>query len=184
MTQNDLTVDADEWGTVRLFSLDADAPEAAALAQPAGPDAPTLKRLLGADRIDATPVQAARVEDLEGLGLAGFMTEGLGIAPEAVAANRARIDAVRGVVVVVPAKALSGTAQTLEPQPPLRFVGLYREADAAPPTPEIAPSRSAAPMAAATPTAEPAPAAGGGRPGWLVIAGLAVAVIVVLLVVL
>ncbi len=71
------------------------------------------------------------MSDLKGLGLSGYMREGLGIAEDEI--DAARLDALEGVLLVLRSGAFEGATLTLKPRAPLRWIGTYRE--------EIAPVR-------------------------------------------
>jgi hypothetical protein len=83
--------------------------------------------ILGDPDLDPAYVELFYVADLSDIGLAGYLTEGLGIPEAELEADRARLDAVRGPVLVLLSKALHGRAVTLTPDPRLVLIGTYRE---------------------------------------------------------
>ncbi|EAQ05124.1 hypothetical protein OB2597_07560 [Pseudooceanicola batsensis HTCC2597] len=85
-----------------------------------------LREALGVETLDETQIEGAVAEDLEGIGLSGFLIEGIGVDEAAIARDRARIDAVSGSVVIVKGSAFDGAHVPLEPQPPLAHVGTWR----------------------------------------------------------
>ncbi len=136
-------VAAQEAGVVRLFRIDLPAAEIDAFmandragydADGAGAEAPSwpLREALGAEYLDEGFVEVVAVKDIAGLGLAGYLAEGMGIPEEDLAADRAMLDALEGHVLVVGSPAFGGLAQALDPQAPLEPVGLYREAPVRP----------------------------------------------------
>ena len=163
MTDLDTYVTPNETGILRLFSLETDMPEAADLAaalRDQRDDAGTLlARALGASDIDPYWVALIETRDLGSLGLEGYLIEGHDVPPEALAAARPMLDAVRGTVVAVPSRAFGGLAQELDPVPwlvPLTSFDTRRdpvpvapmapaEVDPIPPRPQPEPPRPAAP---------------------------------------
>lgn len=83
--------------------------------------------LLGDPDLDPAYVELFDVADLSDIGLAGYLTEGLGVPDAALATDRARLEAVTGPVLVLLSKALHGREVTLTPDPRLSLIGTYRE---------------------------------------------------------
>lgn len=145
-------VKAEERGLVRLFAVDV---------PPAELDAFDAASALGVEMLDPEQVEVFALADLKGVGLSGYMREGLGIAADEI--DAARLDAFEGVVMVLRSAALGGTEVTLTPQATLRWIGTYRE-ETAPVTFEPLPGASA--RGAATteaPAKRPSDAAMSGR---------------------
>lgn len=86
-----------------------------------------VQALLGDPDIDPAHVELFEVADLSDLGLAGYLTEGLGIADAALVADRPRLDALKGPVLILLSQALHGREVTLTPDPRLTLIGTYRE---------------------------------------------------------
>ena len=110
-----------ERGLVRLFSIDLPAEEIDKLREP------ELAQALGVDALDIDQIDLFTIEDLKGLGLVGYMTEGLGIAEAELADDRTRLDALKGPMLVVRSAAFKGQSATLTIQAPLRWIGTYAE---------------------------------------------------------
>lgn len=146
---------AGEREVVRVFALDLDPNGARAFATPPEGNGAAwpLHEALGAGSLDPEHVEVFPTADLQGVGLADYLAEGLGVDAAAVAPDRARLEAEDGHIVIVHSAAFGGAQQTLTPQPPLRLLGVYRQAQADPPRPAI-PSRADAPPEI-TPTAPP-----------------------------
>lgn len=145
-----------ERGIVRLFALDLPEGEAAGFAGAA------LEEALGAGGLDAQYVEVFPVADLKGLGLSGYMTEGLGIPAEQIEGDRARLDGLKGHVLVLLSGAFGGRAATLTPRAPLRWIGTYTE-EHAPVTFAPLPSDAAAGEVTGGGAAPPSRAAISGR---------------------
>lgn len=146
-------VSGDEHGLVRLFMVDIPPEEVSAF-----DPAPAL----GVEKLDPEQVEMFPLTDLKGLGLSGYMREGLGIAEEEI--DNARLDALKGVVLIIRSAAFGGAAVMLAPKAPLRWIGTYRE-QTAPVRFEQLPGGAAEVEAAPEPPAEkrPSDAAMSGR---------------------
>jgi hypothetical protein len=83
--------------------------------------------LLGDPDIDPAHVELFDVADLSDIGLAGFLTEGLGVPDDALAGDRSRLLGLKGPVLVLLSKALHGREVTLSIDPRLTLIGSYRE---------------------------------------------------------
>jgi len=130
-----------EHGVVRLFTVDLPEAELDDFADDS--DVPSaLQEALGVDRLNTEFVELFRVSTLEGVGLAGYMVDGLGVAEAEVEEDRTRLEALKGPVLIVLSSAFGGHAATLTPKPPLRWIGTYTE-DRAPVNFKPLPSDSA-----------------------------------------
>ena len=123
-------IPASEHGIVRLFTIDLPAADIPAFAEPDhnNDKAPwPLLDALAATGLDENFIEVFPVSDLGEMGLAGYMTEGLGIAGAEIAAQRPQLDRLKGHVLIVLSSAFGGRAQTLAPQSPLRWIGTWSE---------------------------------------------------------
>lgn len=118
-------VTTSEQGLIRLFALDLPSDEVAGLREA------ELARLLGVENIDVDQIDLFSTDDLQGLGLVGYMAEGLGIAPEDLEEDRARLEALKGHLLIVRSAAFKGQYALLTAQAPLRWIGTYPEATSA-----------------------------------------------------
>lgn len=168
-------VTASERGLVRLFALDLPAEEVEKLREA------DLAAMLGVARLDLDQVDLFSSSDLTGLGLTGYMTEGLGIPEEELAPDRARLDALTGHLMVVRSAAFQGEAVTLAPRAPLRWIGTYAEAHS-PVQFEELPSAAAEAQAAPPPRKTPSDAAMSGRVAMVALLVIALLVLVMVLV--
>jgi len=105
---------------LRVFALSL--PDPARLAG----DGPALAALLGLPQIDPAGVEVFETADLSGVGLSTYLTEGDGVAEEALAADRDRLDALKGWVLILRSEAVTGPV-TLAPAAALTFLGRYGE---------------------------------------------------------
>jgi hypothetical protein len=86
-----------------------------------------VANLLGDPDLDPAYIEIFDLAELSGVGLAGYLTEGLGVPAPALAADRARLEALKGPVLILLSKALHGRKVTLTPDPRLTLVGTYAE---------------------------------------------------------
>ena len=121
-----LKVEASEFGFLRVFALDRDE-----IVTRHG-----VANLIGA-LADPDKVEVVDTKDVEALGLTRYLIEGYGIEEDDIADEVDALDAIDGHVALIPTSAFNGQEATLEPSPPLRFIGLYAEAESAPPAPNM-----------------------------------------------
>jgi hypothetical protein len=81
--------------------------------------------LLGLQGLDPDRAELFPVRDLEGVGLTGYLTEGLGLAEAEVDADKARLSALDGYVLILPATALPALPMTVPHTPHLTLIGTY-----------------------------------------------------------
>lgn len=77
------------------------------------PDPALLADLTGATGLDPKGAELVPLDDLEGLGLSGYLTEGLDIARDAVGTNKLRLDALEGYALLLSSQAFKGQAFAL-----------------------------------------------------------------------
>ncbi|UZD90205.1 hypothetical protein [Cognatishimia activa] len=125
-----MKVKAQEHGLIRIFAVDLPPEEADRFDHRTFDDdlgTWPLRDALGADYLDEDFIEFFDVADLEELGLAGYMVQGLGIARKDVDEVRAQIDQISGHVLIVLSNAFDGFEQTLNPKAPLRWIGTFEE---------------------------------------------------------
>ncbi|KAF0114698.1 MAG: hypothetical protein FD150_1407 [Rhodobacteraceae bacterium] len=83
--------------------------------------------LLGDADLDPAYVELFDIAELSDIGLAGYLTEGLGVPDAALTADRARLDALKGPVLILLSKALHGREVTLTLDPRLTLISTYLE---------------------------------------------------------
>ena len=128
-----------ERGRIRVFSLSMSKDEAENL---------ELGRALGKAPDDPSRVEVFPVSNLEGLGLAGYLIEGCGVAESQIAPDRSRLDALDGHEMLLFSRAFPEGDVTLHPEPALTLIGTYDEVRPAPPSAPVE-SQSAAPYTGA-----------------------------------
>jgi hypothetical protein len=124
---SDITVAAGERRVVRVFALDLPAAQLAFLREE--PNA--IADMLGGGPLDPDHVDLIRLRDLDDLGLAGYLSEGCDVDAADLAAQRDRIEALTGHVLVVLSRAFSGEARMLQPKPGVTLAARFgqRETD-------------------------------------------------------
>lgn len=173
MKVDPLHVPAGERGVVRLFSTELEPEGAAAITSQ------SVHRLLGEGvTLDPSKVEVFPSRALEAMPLSLYLSEAYGIDEADLDGRRAALDALKGLIVIVPSSAFGGREQNLDPNPALRLVGVFREP--APEAPAImarhssAEGRLAAPDKAPPPSITPAGRSWVGAIGALILAAVLV----------
>ncbi|WP_375174828.1 hypothetical protein [Pseudooceanicola sp.] len=150
-----MTLTSGDRETIHLFTVDLPEDDLWTFVT-ADPDSGAfpLRSALGVETLDETQVEGAVIDDLVGIGLAGFLTEGIGVDEGLIARDRTRIDALTGSVVIVKGAAFDGAGVTLTPQPPLTHIGTWQMTAAAS---TMEPLDSAAARGSVPPPPAPAP---------------------------
>lgn len=121
-------VPSSERGVVRLFTTDLDAEGNAAIT------AENVHRLLGENLdLDPSRIEVFPSTVIEEMGLSAYLSEGYGIPEEHLGGTAAKLDRMKGLVILVASAAFKGRQATLAPTDGIRFVGAYREPGMAPP---------------------------------------------------
>jgi hypothetical protein len=105
--------------SVWVFTIDLPEKEAGAFA--AGPLAPSL----GVDHVDLAETEYLDADTFTEYGFSRYLVEGQGVAEDSILADCAKLDALRGPVLLVFRPALG--QGRLSPRAPLRLVGRYDE---------------------------------------------------------
>ncbi len=156
-----MQIKATEAGLVRVFAIDLPPETIREFTDPKQPDIAAIRDALGAEALSPDHVDLLRVEDLGELGLDGYLVDGLGVAEDDLTPDdRARLRALKGYVLVLPSRAFGGTAQTLAPRTPLRWIGTFAEPAA---QSDFTPLKSAAAQGTTTGGKPPSDAAMSGR---------------------
>ncbi len=111
-----------ERGVIRVFDLDMRPEQARFLREPGA-----LAQVLGVEDIDLDHVEIFPVSDLEDLGLAGYLTQGCGIPEDEVTADRNRLNAIQGHVLLLRSRAFGGLAERLTPASQITPIASYGE---------------------------------------------------------
>lgn len=114
-----------EHGVVRVFDVDLPPEQIKPFNRRNGTW--PLQDALGAGTLDPAHVDLIAVEDLDELGLAGYLSEGHGISADDLRDMRGRLAALSGHVLIVTSRAFGGEEQTLSPRAPLHLVATFTE---------------------------------------------------------
>jgi hypothetical protein len=113
-------IPAGEYGAIRLFRLDMRPEQAAFLKEPEA-----LAQVLGIDAIDMEQVDIFPIRDLEEIGLAGYLTEGMGVPEDQIGQDRERLAALEGHVMVIRSRAFGGREMRLTPADQIQLIATY-----------------------------------------------------------
>lgn len=121
-------VSATERGVIRIFMANLTTEQAANFTQSPDEDtAAPINRALDVTYLDSDFVELFPLSNLDGVGLAGYLTDGLGVAAEDVKPNASRLNAMSGQVLIVLSQAFGGFETTITPTAPLKWIGTYTE---------------------------------------------------------
>lgn len=176
MTQ--VSINGSDTTTLQLFHLDLPPEAVERFTTMAGTGEWPLKYALGAERLRPAFVETIRIADLGPMALSQYLSEAHDLPASALGADRARIDALTGHVVVLPPQAFEGRSQTLTPAVPLTHIGAYAMRGAAPRGPAL---RSASAEGTLSSGPAGAPGAGSSRLLKILLAALAAIILLVLL---
>jgi len=127
---NSMKVPQGERNAVRVFAARLTPAELVRLrtpmsTDPAPHDTAVLAALLGVDHLAPGQVELFHSDDVAPIGLAAYLTEGTAVAEAQIAADRTRLDALEGPILIVLSAAFGGDAVTLHPDPRLTLIGMY-----------------------------------------------------------
>lgn len=124
-----MNVPAFESGVIRLFAIDlpSDQIDAFKASQHINDDRTQwpLKDALGAKFLDDDFIEVFPVADLEGLGLAGYLSTGNDVPIDQVNQISHHLERVKGHVLLVFSSAFGGLEQSLDPRSPLRHIATF-----------------------------------------------------------
>jgi len=156
-----LTIPPHEHGQIRLFAVNRPIDAMARTLQENDKSA-VISDLVGFD-VPSGSAELFAVSDLTGVGLPRYLMDGYTVTEAQISADRARLDALEGYVLLLFSSAFDGAETTLHIGPDLTLIGTYGEeqpAMAAPPlTADAAQPYTGVPNL--TPTTPPRGRAGG-----------------------
>ncbi|MEC7761372.1 MAG: hypothetical protein VX874_05590 [Pseudomonadota bacterium] len=113
--------------TIFVFKLDIDPSEVEAWSKPDEAGDMYLEYALGVKKLDPAHVEVFPVSQIREFGLTRYLTDASGMSVESVAADAKMLSSLRGVIVLVHNKAVSGEG-AFAPRNEAEFVGRYSEA--------------------------------------------------------
>ncbi|MEL6702293.1 MAG: hypothetical protein AAFO58_11545, partial [Pseudomonadota bacterium] len=123
-----IDIPAGEQGRIRVFALSMTPIEAQALRDDddtAGGAQSLRQDVLGAQTLDPDRTEVFAVADLDGVGLPDYLITGHGAQAAEIEADRVKLAALDGWVMIALSPAFGGAAQTLTPDPRLTLIGTY-----------------------------------------------------------
>ncbi|MGP6087235.1 aspartate carbamoyltransferase catalytic subunit [Antarctobacter jejuensis] len=84
-----------------------------------------LKYGLGASKLRGDFVDVVAIKDLGAMSLSQYLAQAYDVSAKTLGAEAARLDALKGHVVILPAQAFGGTSQILTVATPLRLIGSF-----------------------------------------------------------
>ncbi len=132
---------------VLVFALDMPVEQAKFLRDEDG----ALAQVLGLPALDMTQAEIFPVEDLEGLGLLGYLREGMGVSEADLSAHAMALDGLDGWVLVLRARAFDGAETRLTPASSLMLVARLGEVKTDWSAPGAIPSDAAQPSLRTSP---------------------------------
>ncbi|MDA7429994.1 hypothetical protein PGB28_16130 [Primorskyibacter aestuariivivens] len=169
-----LDIPPGEYGLVRVFTVDLPLDAAQPLVEE---EAQGLKQLTGAEALDPDHIDLFDMNDLSGMALADYLSEGHGIPADEIAPLRPQLDRVKGSVMVMRSSAFERIGQTLRVRRPLRWIATFGEARGDQ-TLEPLTSAAAQGMVPPPPAAPVQPPARNRSAAWIIAGLVAVGVIV------
>lgn len=122
-------IPANEQPHIRVFAINR-APRDMASALETRPRPDLARDLLNAAHINTKTTEIFPVSDLAGVGLTAYLAEGYAVEEDALAEDRAKLDALDGYVLLLFSDSFGGTEATLTPGPDVTLIGTYPEARA------------------------------------------------------
>lgn len=115
-----MRVPPNERGRLHVFAVNQPTAEIARVFKPGDtgadrlqPEAGLLSDLTGAEGLDPSGAELIPLRDLTGLGLSGYLSEGLDIPTEDIGAHKRRLDALDGYALILTSPAFQGRAFAL-----------------------------------------------------------------------
>lgn len=117
-----IAIPENERGVVRIFALDMSPERAKFLREPGA-----AAQVLGIDTLDPANVEIFPLSDLDELGLAGYLAEGLGVPAAQLDGDRARLNAMAGWVMILRSRAFQDDPARLTPAKEITLIASYTE---------------------------------------------------------
>ena len=121
-------VSATERGVIRVFMVNLPVDQLDGFYQASDDNSTSpLARALGVTTLDPEGVEVFPLSNLDGVGLEGYLTDGMGVATADVKPYASRLNGMTGNVAIVLSRAFGGQAVSLTPTAPLKWIGTYTE---------------------------------------------------------
>lgn len=127
-----IEINGSQSDVLRVFHLDLPREAVERFTTQAGTGEWPLKYGLGATALRAKFVDVVEIRDLGAMSLSDYMIQAHSVTKAALKDHRVQLDALDGVVLLLPSQAFENTSQTLTVSTPLTHVGSYGETRAKP----------------------------------------------------
>ena len=115
-----------ERGMIRVFAVNrAELEMQVALSRQPKPD--LARDLLGDQHLNTIGTEIFPVNDLDGVGLAGYLADGYAVPADQLEQDRAKLEALEGYVLLLFSNSFAGRGAELEVGPDLTLIGAYGE---------------------------------------------------------
>ena len=146
-----ITIPPGERGAIRVFAVNR-APLEMQVALSQQPKTDLARELLNAPDLNTIGTEIFPISDLDGVGLAGYLADGYAVPEDQLDADRTKLDALEGYVLLLFSNSFEGRGGRLEIGPDLTLIGTYGE---------LQPDHSAEPLSSASASPYTGP---GGKP--------------------
>ncbi len=154
-----MRIEPHERGRLHVFAVNRPKAEIAKVFDPPEtgadrlqPEGGLLRDLTGSDGLEATGAELIPLADLEGLGLSGYLTEGLDIPSDQVQEHKRRLDALEGYALILISRAFQGRAFALGETAELTHIASFAQPGTDWASAGDIPSEAARPFTAPKPT--------------------------------
>lgn len=121
-----IEIKANERGAIRVFAINRAAQDIAE-ALKTQPKADLARDLLKSPHLDTGSTEIFPIADLTGVGLSAYLTDGYAVEEPAIAADRSKLDALDGYVMLLFSDSFKGAEMTLSPGDAVTLIGTYAE---------------------------------------------------------
>ncbi|WP_299830351.1 hypothetical protein [uncultured Roseobacter sp.] len=130
-----IDIQKNERGAIRVFAVNLSPAEVTETLQTL-PKADVARQLLGNPHLNTASAEIFPVSDLTGMGLSSYLSEGYAVEEAEIGADKSKLDALEGYVLLLFSDSFRGVEMTLTPGAELTLIGTYAEytpSGAAPP---------------------------------------------------
>ncbi|WP_406648360.1 hypothetical protein QEZ52_04895 [Aliisedimentitalea scapharcae] len=117
-----ITIPTGERAIIRVFTLDM-RPEQVKFLSETG----ALEQVLGIEEMNRDQIEIFSTDDLEELGLTGYLIEGCGLSPEEIDPQSDVLSAIKGDVLLIRSRAFGGRETRLNPADQIQLVATLSE---------------------------------------------------------
>lgn len=115
-----------ERGAIRVFAINL-APAKVTETLKTLPKPDFARQLLGSPHLNTASAEIFPVSDLIGMGLSSYLSEGYTVEEAEIGADKSKLDALEGYVLLLFSDSFEGSEMTLTPGAELTLIGTYAE---------------------------------------------------------